>query len=262
VTRRPASIARLLAVTWWLQVKIRSRSAFDGLLSLLWPLFFATTIFLLYRAGHQPSGALLSAAVGASAMGIWSATSTTASGALQNERYQGTLELLVAAPTPMPLLLIPVTLSMATVGLYSLITTLLWGRFVFGISLHVSSPFLFAISVLVVVLSIGIFGFLLAISSVRYRTAWALGAGIELPIWFVCGFLIPVSSLPGWVHPISWVLAPTWGMTAIRHAALGGSVAVPILVCLAITSAYAVGGTLITRVVVDSARSRATLALT
>ncbi len=256
------SILRLLAVTWWLQVKIRSRSAFDGLLSLLWPLFFATTIFLLYRAGHQAPGALLSAAVGASAMGIWSATSTTASAALQNERQQGTLELLVAAPTPLPLLFVPITLSMATVGVYSLITTLLWGRFVFGISLHVHAPLLFAVSVLVIVVGIGMFGFLLAVASVRYRSSWALGAGIELPVWFICGFLVPLSQLPGWVRPISWLLAPTWGMTAVRHSALGGSVAPALLACLGLTAAYAVIGTLVTGRIVDAARTRATLALT
>ena len=37
--------------------------------------------------------------------------------------------------------------------------------------------------------------------------------------------LIPLSLLPGWVGPIAWVLAPTWGMHAIRDAALGGDVA-------------------------------------
>jgi ABC-2 type transport system permease protein len=253
---------RLLGITWWLQVKIRSRSAFDGLLSLVWPLFFATTIFLLYRAGHQAPAALLSAAVGAAVMGIWSATSTTASAALQNERQQGTLELLVAAPTPLPLLLIPVTLSMATVGLYSMVTTLLWGRFVFGISLHVHSPVVFVVAVLVVVISIGMFGFLLAVGSVRYRSAWAVGAGLEMPIWFICGFLVPLSALPTWVRPISWLLAPTWGMTAVRHAALGGSTGPAIAACLGLTAAYAVGGSYLAGRLVNAARARATLALT
>jgi ABC-2 type transport system permease protein len=151
---------------------------------------------------------------------------------------------------------------MATVGLYSLVTTLLWGRFVFGISLHVHAPLMFAVSVLVVVLSIGMFGFLLAVGSVRYRSAWALGAGIEMPVWFICGFLVPLSKLPAWVHPISWLLAPTWGMTAVRHAALGGGTGGALAACLGLTAAYAVAGTIAAGRVVDSARSRATLALT
>ena len=79
LVRGVVSVLRLVGVTWWLQLKMRSRSAFDGLLSLLWPLFFATTIFLMFRPGGAAGPALLSAAVGASVMGIWSATSTTAS---------------------------------------------------------------------------------------------------------------------------------------------------------------------------------------
>ncbi|MDT5028568.1 MAG: type transport system permease protein, partial [Micromonosporaceae bacterium] len=79
----------------------------------------------MFRQGDAAGPAMLSAAVGASVIGIWSATSTTASFVLQMERRQGTLELLVAAPTPFPLLIVPLTLSMATIGAYSMIATLL-----------------------------------------------------------------------------------------------------------------------------------------
>ncbi len=255
-------VVRLLAVTSWLQLKIRGRSAFDGLLSLLWPLSFSSVVFLMYRSVEAGGSALLSAAVGASVMGVWTATSTPAASSLQRERRQGTLELLVAAPRPLPLLIFPVTLSMAAVGGYSLITTLLWGRFVFGIDIAVRQPAAFVVAVLVMVLAIATLGFLLAITSVRYRTAWALGAGLEFPVWFLCGFLIPLSALPAWVRPISWLLAPTWGMAAIRDATEGRDPLPALATCLAVTAAYAVLGTLLARYLVNSARANATLALT
>jgi len=255
------STLRLVLVTWWLQLKIRSRSAFDGLLGLLWPLFFATTVFLMYRASGAEGPALLSAAVGASVMGIWSATSTSASFTLQQERRQGTLELLVAAPTPFPLLIFPVTLSMATIGAYSMVATLLWGRFVFGIEIAVANPLAFVLSTLVTVVGIGMLGFLLAISTVRYRSAWAIGAALEIPVWLICGFLIPLQVLPAWVRPIAWLLAPTWGMSAIRAAAEGRGVLVNLLVCLALAIAYGFIGMLVSRLMLNSARRRATLAL-
>ncbi len=47
----------------------------------------------------------------------------------------------------------------------------------------------------------------------------------------ICGFLVPLSLFPGWVRPISWVLAPTWGINAIREAALGGSPLADIGMC-------------------------------
>ncbi len=255
------STIRLVLVTWWLQLKIRSRSAFDGLLGLLWPLFFATTVFLMYRASGAEGSALLSAAVGASVMGIWSATSTSASFTLQQERRQGTLELLVAAPRSFPLLIFPVTLSMATVGAYSMAATLLWGRFVFGIEIAVADPVVFVLSTLVAVVGIGMLGFLLAIATVRYRSAWAVGSALEIPVWLICGFLVPLDLLPAWVRPISWLLAPTWGMSAIRGAAEGRSVLVDLLLCVTLGAAYGFIGMFVSRHMLNSARRRATLAL-
>ena len=255
------SVLRLLAVTWWLQMKIRGRSAFDGLLSLLWPIFFATTVFLMLRSASAGGAALVSAAVGASVMGVWTATSTPAASALQRERWQGTLELLVAAPTPLPLLILPVTMSMATVGAYSMVTTLLWGRFVFGINIVVAHPVVFVLAVVVMVVAVGTLGFLLAVASVRYRTAWAVGAVLEFPIWLICGFLVPLSVLPAWVRPISWLLAPTWGMSAIRAATEGRNALPALIACIALAAGYALLGAVLARHFVNSARARATLAL-
>lgn len=254
------SVLRLVAVGWWLQLKMRARSAFDGLLSILYPLFFATTIFFIYKQGDD-QGALVAAAVGASVMGVWSSTATTASSVLQAERRQGTLELLVASPSSFPLLVVPITLSMATFGLYSLVATLLWGRLVFGIPVRIDHPLAFAWAVLATVVAVALMGFLLAVTAVRYRSAWALGTAFELPVWLVCGFLVPLSLLPGWVRPISWLLPPTWGVSAIRAAALGGSPWLDIAVCLLTAAAYGIVGTLLSQRLIDSARSRATLAL-
>jgi ABC-2 type transport system permease protein len=246
---------------WWFQLKMRSRSAFDGSLGIVYPIFFATTVFLIYRQGGD-TASLAAVAVGASVMGVWSAVSTTASSLLQRERRDGTLELLVAAPTPFSLVILPSTLSMATIGLYSMVATLVFGRVAFGIEISFAHPFVFVLAALVAALSIGVIGFLQAVASVRYRSAWAVGWALELPVWLVCGFVVPVTSLPGWVRPISWLLPPTWGVEAVRSAALGGSPMTAIGLCLLTTAVYASIGALLTTRVVDSARIRASLALT
>jgi ABC-2 type transport system permease protein len=252
---------RLLLVGWWFQLKMRSRSAFDGILGVLYPLFFATSVLLMYREGGSAK-ALIGAAVGASVMGVWSAVATTAATSLQQERRLGTLELLVGAPAPFPLLIVPMTLAMATIGLYSLVATLLWGRLAFGISISLDHPLVFVLASVVTAIGTSIMGFLLAVSSVRYRGAWALGTAFELPVWLICGFLVPIASLPAWVRPISWALPTTWGVHAIRGAAFGGSPWRDMALCLATSAAYAVVGTWLAGRLVDSARRNATLALT
>ena len=64
------------------------------------------------------------------------------------------------------------------------------------------------------------------------RNANSLSNLLEYPVWLVTGLLVALSLLPGWTRPISWVLAPTWGVRGIRQAAIGGDPLVPIAVCL------------------------------
>jgi ABC-2 type transport system permease protein len=251
---------RLLGLGWILHFKMLSQSAFDGFLGVLWPLFFATVAFFMFSSGAGGE-TLVYASFGAAVMGIWSATSTSAGSAMQRERWHGTLELLVAAPTHFALVLLPVTIAMTTIGLYSMVATLVWGRLAFGIEVPLDHPFAFAAALVATVVSVGALGFLLAVAFVRYRTAWALGNMLEYPVWLVGGFLVPLSLLPGWVRPISWALAPTWGVDAIREAALGGGAWPEIGLCLALGAAYVAIGALVLDTALRAARQDGSLAL-
>ena len=252
--------ARLLVVGWVLQLKTMMRSAFNGALSVVWPLFFATTAFFMYRAGRDEH-TLLYASLGASVMGIWSATSTSASSVLQRERRHGTLELLAGAPTNFAFVLLPISIAMSTVGLYSMVATLLWGRLVFGIDMHLVHPLLFVLAIPVTIASVGALGFLLSVACARYRSAWALGNSLEYPVWLICGFLVPLALLPSWVGPISWLLAPTFGVRAIREAALGGAPLDDLLACASLGIAYFAVGILLAETVLRMARKTAALQL-
>jgi ABC-2 type transport system permease protein len=194
-------------------------------------------------------------------MGMWSATSTTAGGAMQRERWHGTLEALVASPPHFALILLPITLAMSTIGIYCLVATLLFGRFVFGVELTLEHPLAFGLSIVGTVLSFGALGFLFAVSFVRFRAAWALGNLFEYPVWLIGGFLVPLVLLPEWVRPISWVLPATWGMNAIRESSLGGTPWPDLALCLLLGLAYVTLGVLALERVLGAARKRAALSL-
>ena len=171
------------------------------LISVLQPIIFATIAFYMFKAGRQP-GTLLYVALGAGMMGIWSSTLFGSGGALQWNRWQGTLELLVASPPPFIVVLLPLTLATSVTGAWALLSTLFWGRVFFGVPLHL-------------------------------------------------------------VTPLSWLLAPRWGIDAIRHAALGGGpVWFPIAMCAATGAAYLVLAAVFLQIFERAARARATLALT
>jgi ABC-2 type transport system permease protein len=253
-------LARLISVTWWFQLKQMTKAGLFVFTSIIEPLIFATLAYYLFKAGHQP-GTLLYAALSAGLMGIWTSTLFGAGGAINFQRWQGVLEPLIASPPPYALILFPQTLAAASIGLYSLASTLLWGRLVFGIPLDFAHPFTFALAVLVTIVALGALGLIMGASFILYREANALANMLEFPIWIVTGVIVPLSLLPGWVHPLSWILAPTWGYRAIHDAALGGNAWPGIGMAVVLTVVYVAIGQAVVAVFERRARERATLSL-
>ena len=186
---------RLLWVGWVVHMKMLTRSAFNFWLGIIYPLFFATAAFFMFESGDDPKP-LLYASLGAAVMGIWGATSTAAGNALAQQRWHGTLELLVTAPAHFALILLPVTIAMATIGIYSMIATLVWGRLVFGIEVVIGDPLAFALAVPATVVSIGALGFLLAVAFVRFRTGLGARKHARVPGLAHLGLPRPAHALP------------------------------------------------------------------
>jgi ABC-2 type transport system permease protein len=236
-----------------LQLKVISTSWFDGVLAVFFPLMFATAALMVYRISDDQAG-MQYAGLGAAVMGMWTCQGVVAASLLSRERGGGTLELLVASPTGMTRILVPTTLALSTIGLYCVVATFAWERWVFGLHLAIDSWPLFVLAVLMTGLTLALFGFFLSVTAVRYRVSWALGAALEYPGWLLCGFVVPIGLL-------SWAIPTTWGMDAVRDAATGASPWRHLALCLAVGLVYAVIAAVLGRVLVDSARRHASLAL-
>jgi len=255
------SLARVLLFGLGLHFKMLSRSPFDMFVVVASPLIFATLAYFLFQNGHGQS--LLVAALASGVMGIWSTTTAQGAGALQTQRRLGILELLVASPTPFWAVLLPISVAISAIGIYSLVIGLAFVRLLFGVAIEIRDWPAFAVAVPAAIASIGSLGFLFAAALVRYRSAFMLGNLFEWPVWMISGLLILVAVLPGWLQPVSWAFAPTWGMRALRHATLGtGSPWLDVAGCAVLSVAYLITGSFCLRFFIRSARARATLALT
>jgi ABC-2 type transport system permease protein len=254
-------VIRLLFSGLRVHVLYMSRSSIELVGITFWPIVYATIAYYMFGAESDPA-VLLTASLGATVMGIWSSVAFSAGGAIEIQRGLGTLELLVAAPAPFAAILAPITIAASAVGVYALGATLLWGRLLFGIPLHFEHPALFVLSLPVAITAIGMLGLVLASTLVYYRAALFLGASFDYPVWLITGLLVPLSVLPGWVEPISWLLAPTWGMRAIRESTVGGSPLGSIAMCVALSVCYVAIAVVCLRGFERLGRERATLALT
>jgi ABC-2 type transport system permease protein len=254
------TVLRLVLVGWAFHVKSLTLSGFFILTSVIQPIIFASVAYYMFRAGARP-GTLLYVALGAGMMGIWSSTLFGSGGAIQWQRWQGTLEYCIAVPPPFLLVIVPLTLATASIGLYSLTATLLWGWLFFDVPMEVAHPVAFAVALPVTVLGLGLLGLVLASTFILYRNANALSNLLEFPVWLVTGLLVSLSLLPAWVGPISWVLAPTWGINALREAAIAGNPWPEIAMCVVLGGVYLVIGHFALQHFERLARERATLAI-
>ncbi|WP_406374837.1 ABC transporter permease [Streptomyces sp. NBC_00647] len=253
-------IPRLLAVGVRTHVTYMSRSALEVAFAVLLPIVYATLATYLFRASGHPER-LLEAAVGAGLMGIWTSVLFGSGAAVQNQRWLGTLEMLVTAPTPLALILLPVTVATAIIGTYAMAATVLWGVLLFSVPLDFAHPVLLLVALPGCVLSMGMMGLLLASTFVLLRHAHALTNALEAPVWLLSGVLTPMSVLPGWTAPISMILPTTWGARALRAATSGGDVLGPLTAGLGLGVLYTAVAVAVLGVVERRARQAATLAL-
>jgi ABC-2 type transport system permease protein len=256
----PVGAARLLGVGAVLHAKQMSRSPLEIAISLVEPLVFATMAVYLFRAANEPH-ALVEAAVGAGLMGVWATVLFGSGGAIQNQRWLGTLELLQLAPRQPVWKYLPVTLATAMVGGYSVIATLVWGRLVFRMPIEVSNPVGFVVALLTVIVSLGMMGLLLASTFILMPNANALANTLSYPVWALSGMLVSLTVLPGWTGPISAALPTTWGARAVREAVTGGPVWPSVTIALAQGLACLVIGAVAMSWMERRARAAATLGL-
>jgi ABC-2 type transport system permease protein len=245
----------------WIHVVMFSRNPFDLSGVILWPILYASIAYYLLDAKNEPE-LLFSASLGAAVMAMWSLVVNGSSGALEQQRWLGTLELLIAAPIPFVAVIAPIAVANGFVGAYALLATLGWGTLFFEVPFSIDQPLAFVVAIPAAVLAVGMLGLVTAATFIVYRAAFHLGVAMQYPVWIATGLIVPLTVLPDLVGKLSWFLAPTWGFRALRESSLGGTPWPEIGMCFVVSAAYAIVGAVCLRAFVRIARSRGSLKLT
>jgi ABC-2 type transport system permease protein len=251
---------RLLWVGVLMQLKMSTRGTFEIATAMVMPVVQATMAVYLLRAADSPHRMVV-AAVGAGLMGVWSNVLFGSGGAIQRQRFGGTLEMLILAPRNPAITILPITISTGLTGVYSMGATLAWGWLIYGIKPEFANPWAFLIAVPACIVGLGMFGLLMASTFVVMRNANALCNTLEYPIWLLSGMLVPMTVLPAWTGPVAAILPTTWGARAVHEAVSGGAVWPAVAWCLGISFVCFLLGAISMSFVERRARAAATLAL-
>jgi ABC-2 type transport system permease protein len=182
------------------------------------PFVLAMVVLMLYR---EPSPeAVLYAVLGGGMMGMWGNTLYASGFSIQSDRWWGTVDAIFSAPSPLIWIIGGRTIWNAFVGIINGLFVLVAAMIIFQTPLEVADFWLFLLAFVLTLLSLAALGMLFSAAFVLTRSAQVLTNGLEFPIYVGTGSMFPIFLLPYWTHPLSYSLAPTWGIDAIRYAAL------------------------------------------
>jgi ABC-2 type transport system permease protein len=161
--------------------------------------------------------------VGSGLTGLWSGLLFISGNSINVERWIGTIENLVAVPTPFEIIIYGKNIANVLQSLVSMVAGYILAALFFDYTLTINQPLPFFISLLLTVLAFISFGLLIAPLFIMNPAVQQWQNGIEFPVYILCGFLFPIALLPGWTTPISYILPPYWAAVALHGTSSGNA---------------------------------------
>lgn len=141
--------------------------------------------------------------------------------AIQRERWQGTLEVVMLAPTSRVAFILGESLFGLIDGGWTVLLALVVTVIAFGAGLSVQDPLLALTVVALTLAAMVALSLFFAAFYVLTRSAGPLSYAIQTPVRFFTGTNFPVSALPVLLQTVSYALPMTYGMIAVRQVFTG-----------------------------------------
>ncbi len=206
---------RAAAAAFSVSMRLRFISGFSVMAFLFFPLVFAAVgLFVLNHPGTS-TAQLTYGILGGGLIGYWGIAYIDAGNGIQDERWNGTLEQIFAVPTPLWVIVLGKACGGLLWGMLSFIPTLALAYFGFHNVIPNLDATNFAISFGVLTFSFLCIAMSLTPLFALWRWAFTMLNGFELGTYVLCGFMFPITILPGWAQVIAGALGPTWATKAL-----------------------------------------------
>ena len=188
--------------------------------SLVSPFLF--TMVMLYIHQDVTGPVVLQAVVGGGVLGMWANTLFSSSFTVSYDRMNGTFETILGSPTRMFDVLIGRSLWSAFIGLINAVLVFIIAELIFNTGLTLMDPIGFFVMLSLTLFSLASIGMLISTAFVFSRRGRVFSAIAEYPIYVLSGALVPITMLPQSFQLFSYVLAPAWGIDAMKLVAMEG----------------------------------------
>ena len=186
------------------------------------PLF--TVIFMMIFRHAARSDLTAYAAIAPVFIALWWLALFNSGWTITIERWNGTIEMLVAAPSSFAAVILGRITTTTMVGVISFGETWLVARLLFGARVRIYHPWAFVATVLITLAAMA--GTSVAMSSlfVLTRNAVTFSNAASYPFYILGGILVPVSLLPAWIRPVSAAVFLSWSSGLLRATLYASSV--------------------------------------
>ncbi len=191
------------------------------------PFVFTMVAFFLFQGQTSGSSFLLYLVLGSGLMGMWGTTIYASANSIGFDRWNGTMEATLAAPVPLSWIALGRVLFNTLQGVLNAVFILIIGLVWFRVGFGLVNPGAFFLASVATFLSLSSFGLLMTTILILSRKGGFITNSMEIPVYIATGTMFPIILLPVVYLPFAFMLAPTWGIEAIRLAALPGYVGLP-----------------------------------
>jgi ABC-2 type transport system permease protein len=177
------------------------------------PLFSVIFQLIFKHAGRQDLTGY--AAIAPVFIALWWMALFNSGWTVTMERWNGTIEMLVAAPAPFAAVIFGRITTTTLAGIISFGETWIVAR-LFGTKIHIEHRWAFLATIIVTLAAMAGTAVAMASLFVLARNAVTFSNSASFPFYVLGGILVPVSLLPHWVRPISSIVFLSWSADLLR----------------------------------------------
>ncbi|MFG2428679.1 ABC transporter permease [Streptomyces sp. NPDC048590] len=183
---------------------------------------------------------------------LWTAALSFSGEMISDDRANGRLESLVAAPVEFSLLIFGRLSACMLLALPSFLMSYLAAGTVFGYWMSFERPVLFAVALVLTAAATAATATALSAVFVLAPGARIVQNTLSFPVYLLGGVMVPVSYFPDWLEPVARVVYLSWGADLLRAATTpgegqGSTARHLVMLCLLGTGAFVLGRLFIAR---------------
>jgi ABC-2 type transport system permease protein len=201
---------------------------------LIFPLAWTGMFFIRSGSGLDSVPALLP---GLMAVSVLFGTTSLLAVTVTFEKKGRSFERLLLAPIPLELLMLAKTTGAVLFGVANACVPIIMAAFLSDLSsLNWAA---LASAVVLIAVSSTFLGLFIAVSVSEVFEAQTFSNFFRFPMLFLCGLFFPISQLPVWLRPVSYVLPLTYGAD-ILHASIRQAGRMPLTLDFVVLAAFCV----------------------